>query len=426
VSPDTSDGRAGTHLGYIVDTVKKRTVTARDEPVLGPSREDVDREMVVGLIWPTEADRGLAGDGPKRWRRGGGVWLFYLLSPLGDAWRHHRPIASIAGTLLLAAFAWAYLFLVPKGWWGCRSAGFARSIVGLMFLLSVAATAVIGFSALNALVFVTASAVMLLDSRGSVVFSVLLAVAASVVPQFIGPWHLSGIQWGQGAQILLAGLAVFGFSRLIRANHELAAARNEVAVLAAERERARIARDMHDLLGHSLTTVTVKAALAGRLVDSDPERAKSEIRDVERLAREALSDVRATVSGFRDVRLSTELIAARQVLEAAGIEAELPGVVDNVEGDLAGLFGWVLREGVTNVVRHSRAGRVVVIVEPRAIEIVDDGMGVPTGNDVARPGQGGNGLAGIAERTASVGGRMLSGSPNGSGAGYRLRVEVPA
>ena len=256
------------------------------------------------------------------------------------------------------------------------------------------------------------------------VFGVGLAVLAAVVPQFVTPWHLHGVQWDQGAQIMLAGLAVFGFSRLIKANHELAAARNQVAVLAAERERARIARDMHDLLGHSLTTVTVKSALAGRLVDADPERAKAEIRDVERLAREALADVRATVTGFRDVRLATELVAARQVLEAAGIQAELPGVVDNVEAELATLFGWVLREGVTNVVRHSRAGRVVVTVEPRAIEIVDDGMGLPAGagSEVAVAG---NGLAGLAERTAQMGGRMLTGTPT-LGSGYRLRVEVPA
>lgn len=426
MSRDRPDDRLGTNLGYIVDTVKKRTVPSPDPIAIGPSHEDLDRDMLVGLIGRHSALSGRAGDGPKRWRRGGGVWLFYLLSPLGDAWHDHRLIASVTGTVLLAAFAWCYLFLVPKGWWGLRQARFALAIVALLFVLCLAATAVIGFSALNALVFVTASAVMLLDNRASVLFAVAMAVAASVVPQFIEPWHLTGVQWGQGAQIILAGLAVFGFSRLIRANHELAAARNEVAALAAERERARIARDMHDLLGHSLTTVTVKAALAGRLVDADPERAKAEIRDVERLAREALADVRATVSGFREVRLSTELIAARQVLEAAGIEAELPGVVDNVEADLAGLFGWVLREGVTNVVRHSRAGRVVVIVEPRAIEIVDDGMGVVPGSEVTVPGQGGNGLAGIAERTASVGGRMLSGSPNGSGAGYRLRVEVPA
>jgi two-component system sensor histidine kinase DesK len=180
---------------------------------------------------------------------------------------------------------------------------------------------------------------------------------------------------------------------------------------------------MHDLLGHSLTTLTVKAALAGKLVDADPERAKQEMHDVERLAREALSDVRATVSGFRDVRLSTELVAARQVLEAAGIQAELPGVVDNVEGDLAGLFGWVLREGVTNVVRHSHAGQVRVTVEPRAIEIVDDGTGCPETEPADR--EYGNGLAGIAERTATAGGRMLAGPPTGAH-GFRLRVEVPA
>jgi two-component system, NarL family, sensor histidine kinase DesK len=383
------------------------------------------------LEWMSPELRGRQGDGPKKWRRGGGVWLLYLLSPVGAAWTHHSLAASIAGSVLLAVFCWAYLFIVPRGWWGIRQTPYATAIAGLMLVLAIAETAVIGVSGLTALVFVTASAVMLLGNRASVIFGVVLAVLASVVPQFIGPWHLHGIQWDQGAQILLAGLAVFGFSRLIRANHELAAARNQVAVLAAERERARIARDMHDLLGHSLTTLTVKAALAGRLVDTDPERAKAEIGDVERLAREALADVRATVTGFRDVRLSTELVAARQVLEAAGIEAELPGVVDNVEGDLAGLFGWVLREGVTNVVRHSRAGRVTVTVEPRAIEIVDDGLGSADfgepGRELALAGDApGNGLAGIAERTASVGGRMLAGPRTGSGQGYRLRVEVPA
>lgn len=408
------EGRLDSHLGYIVSKVKSPA-----------GRSD---ERVLGWASPDHASR--PGDGPKKWRRGGGVWLLYLLSPLGDAWHHHRLVASIAGTLLLAAFVWSYLFIVPRGWWGLGNPRNAKATVALMSGLAIAETAVIGFSGLIALVFVSASAVMLLDNRASVIFAVSLAVGATVVPQWIGPWHSPGMQWSQGAQVMLAGLAVFGFSRLIRANHELAAARNEVAVLAAERERARIARDMHDLLGHSLTTVTVKAALAGRLIDTDPVRARAEIQDVERLAREALADVRATVSGFRDVRLSTELVAARQVLEAAGIEAELPGVVDNVEGELATLFGWVLREGVTNVVRHSRAGRVVVTVEARAIEICDDGLGVPAAQgdstDLDVAGQHGNGLAGIAERTAQVGGRMVCGPGPGSNAGYRLRVEVPA
>jgi two-component system sensor histidine kinase DesK len=398
------------------------------------TRANVTEVATRSLRWALPDDRGVPGDGRKRWRRGGGLWLLYLLSPLGDAWSHHQPAASIGGTLLLLVFGWAYLFIVPLAWWGLGNVRYGWQITLAMFALAMAATAVIGYSGLSMLIFVSVTAVVLLPARVALVAGGVVAVAASVVPQYIGPWHLRGVQWGQGAQIVLAGLAVYGFTRLIRANHELAAARNQVAVLAAEQERARIARDMHDLLGHSLTTVTVKAALAGRLVDSDPERAKSEIRDVERLAREALSDVRATVTGFRDVRLSTELVAARQVLEAAGIRAELPGVVDNVEGDLAGLFGWVLREGVTNVVRHSRAEHVVVTVEPRAIEIVDDGTGcpVPAGPTGAPDGlareaaaRHGNGLAGIAERTAAAGGRMLAGPPPGS-RGFRLRVEVPA
>jgi two-component system sensor histidine kinase DesK len=370
------------------------------------------------LEWISPDAGGRSGGGASKFRRGGGIWLLYLLNPLGQAWTHHSLWASVVGTLLLLAFSFAYLFVVPRGWWGIRPASYATAITGLMLALALAETAVIGVQGLTALVFVTASAVMLLGNKASVIFGGLMAVLAAVVPQFIGPWHLRGIQWDQGAQIVLAGLAVYGFTRLIRANHELAAARNEVAVLAAERERARIARDMHDLLGHSLTTITVKASLAGRLVDSDPGRAKAEIRDVERLAREALADVRATVTGFRDVRLATELVAARQVLEAAGIRAELPGAVDNVAADLGGLFGWVLREGVTNVVRHSRAGQVVVTVEPRAIEIVDDG------ECPGSPALQGNGLSGIAERVASAGGRMLAGP--GATTGYRLRVEVPA
>jgi two-component system sensor histidine kinase DesK len=373
------------------------------------------------IEWVTPGVRGTAGDGPKRWRRGGGIWLLYLLNPLGQAWTHHRLIASVAGTALLLAFSVAYLFLVPKGWWGLGQRRYGVEITAVILALALAETAVIGVQGLTAMVFVAVAGVMLLPNRAAIVFAALLAVGSAVAPQYIGPWHVEGVQWSDGASVVLAGLAVYGFSRLIRANHELAAARNEVAVLAAERERARIARDMHDLLGHSLTTVTVKAALASRLVETDPARARTEMQDVERLAREALADVRATVSGIRDVRLSTELINARQVLEAAGIRADLPGIVDNVEGDLAPLFGWVLREGVTNVVRHSRADRVTVTVEPRAIEIVDDGR---SSGGSGSPALQGNGLSGIAERAAAAGGRMLAGPcPE---RGYRLRVEVPA
>ena len=365
-------------------------------------------------------------EGPKRFRRGGGFWLVYLAVPLGSAWTHHQLAASIAGTVLLVAFGWAYLFLVPLGWWGARGARYSYLIVGVLMTLTVAATAVIGENGLMALIFVAAASIILLPGRVALGEVAVLAVVSSVLPQFIKPWHQHGLAWSIGVSVALASLAVFGFSRLIRANAELAAMREEVATLAAERERLRIARDLHDLLGHSLTTVTVKAALATRLFDQDPVRARAEIAEVEALARESLADVRAAVAGYREVRLATELATAREVLDAAGIDAQLPGVVEGMSPEVGGLFGWVVREGVTNVVRHSKATSVRITLDATGIEIVDDGSGCVRKPGELAPTHPGNGLAGLAERADAMGGRLLAGPVDGGASGFRLRVEVPA
>jgi two-component system, NarL family, sensor histidine kinase DesK len=362
-------------------------------------------------------------DGPKRWRRGGGFWLIYLAIPLGSAWTHHRLAASIAGTALLLLFAFCYLFLVPLGWWGARGARYSYLIVGALLVVTASATAVIGFNGLWMLIFVAAATIILLPGRVALVTVASFAVVSAVLPQYIKPWHQKGLQWNVGASVALASLAVFGFSRLIRANAELAAMREEVATLAAERERMRIARDLHDLLGHSLTTVTVKAALATRLFDQDPARARAEIAEVEILARESLADVRAAVAGYREVRLATELATAREVLAAAGIDAQVPGAVDGMSPEVGGLFGWVVREGVTNVVRHSRATKVRITLDATGIEIVDDGSGclkLPAHMTT------GHGLIGLAERADALGGRLVAGPVDGAASGFRLRVEVPA
>jgi two-component system sensor histidine kinase DesK len=358
-------------------------------------------------------------DGARNWRRGGGFWLLYLLNPLGQAWTDHRLSASIAGTVLLVAFAWAYLFLVPTAWYGRARLGRAIVVCATLFGLSVAETAVIGVDGLTAWVFVAAATIVLLPVRPAFVFAGVLAIVATVVPQYIPPWDVHDLEWSLGVAVALASLAVFAFTRLIRANHELAAAREEVVRMAAERERLRIARDLHDLLGHSLTTITVKAALAKRLLETDPARAAEEIGAVEQLARESLADTRTAVAGYREVRLATELATAREVLAAAGIQAVLPGVVDDVPADLGGLFGWVVREGVTNVVRHSHASRVRIALDGRAIEIEDDGNGAVAGC----ADKCGSGLSGLAERAASVGGNLTAGPANSGG--FRLRVEVP-
>ncbi|MGZ4611994.1 MAG: sensor histidine kinase [Kineosporiaceae bacterium] len=155
--------------------------------------------------------------------------------------------------------------------------------------------------------------------------------------------------------------------------------------------------------------LTVKAELAGRLVSIDPARAGQEIAEVEQLARQALTDVRGAVSGYREATLPRELASARVALDAAGIEAELPGAVDDIPPGRRELLAWAVREGVTNVVRHSNAAHAWVRLDPDGVEIADDGVGPDAAGDGRLPvpdlGPGGpsQGLVGLRERAAAVG-----------------------
>ena len=244
-----------------------------------------------------------------------------------------------------------------------------------------------------------------------------LALVAAFVPALVPAWH-AGVQVDWLITIPLVAMAMWGFFGLIRSNNELAAARAEVARLAAENERTRIARDLHDLLGHSLSTITVKAGPARRLAErGEPERAAAEIAAVERLSRATLAGILAELPGQREITLAGELATAREVLRAAGILAELPGSVDIVDPALSELFGWALREGITSVVRHSRATHCAVTFGPEWIEIVDDGRGGLTAP------QSGTGLVGLRERAAAAGGTV---DARPLAPGWRLRVQVPA
>nr|WP_241728651.1 sensor histidine kinase [Nocardioides zeae] len=183
----------------------------------------------------------------------------------------------------------------------------------------------------------------------------------------------------------------------------------EIALVA---ERERVARDVHDVLGHSLTVVVAKAELAERLVDLDPERAKAEIASIRSLSREALGEVRATVSGLRVARLGDELASAREALTAADIVADVPSDPDVVDPRRRIVVAWVLREAVTNVVRHSGASRCTVELGDARLAVSDDGRG-----GVHQPG---NGLRGIGERVRAAGGTLtVTSGPEG---GTRLEV----
>jgi two-component system sensor histidine kinase DesK len=173
---------------------------------------------------------------------------------------------------------------------------------------------------------------------------------------------------------------------------------------------------LHDLLGHSLTTITVKAGLARRLGEADPEGAVAQITEVEDLCRRVLADVRAAVSGYREVTLASELARGRELLRASGITADLPTATEVADPAHQELFGWAVREGLTNVIRHSRARSCTVRVSPSSVEIVDDGQGSSA--------SAGNGLSGLRERAAAAGGDIDAGPAQPTG--WRLRVWVPA
>jgi two-component system, NarL family, sensor histidine kinase DesK len=167
------------------------------------------------------------------------------------------------------------------------------------------------------------------------------------------------------------------------------------------------------VLGHSLTVVAVKSELAGRLVERNPEQAIAEIADIETLARTALADLRAAVSSYRDMSLDSELSAARTAFDAAGIVAHLPADWAIVDEDLRPLFGWALREAVTNIIRHANATECWVELTASSLHVRDNGRGLP--------GDGkGNGLTGLRERATEAGARLTT--ANAPSGGFVLTV----
>jgi two-component system sensor histidine kinase DesK len=229
----------------------------------------------------------------------------------------------------------------------------------------------------------------------------------------------------QGVAVSVIGITVFALSAARRANTSLEAARQDLARLAVARERDRIARDLHDTLGHSLSLIAIKSELAGRLLPRDPERAAAEIADVEHAAREALASVRAAVRGDLRPTLIGELDAARAVLDAAGVEVRIDHDAGPLPTVADGVLAWAVREGVTNVVRHSGARRGEIRTWRTGaevdLEVRDDGRhgGAPS----STVSSAGSGLRGVRERAMSIGGRVEAGPLDGRG--YRLFVAVP-
>jgi two-component system sensor histidine kinase DesK len=227
---------------------------------------------------------------------------------------------------------------------------------------------------------------------------------------------------GLALSLLGIGAAMVAMGEIMRANRELHDARAELARLAVADERERFARDLHDLLGHSLSVISLKAQLARKRLPQDPEAALDDVADIETVSREALREVRQAVSGYRKPALDAELQGARTALDAAGIETTIDRPAVELPAEVEAVLAWTVREAATNVIRHSGARhstiRLVPALDHAVVEILDDGGGVngSQGN--------GTGLTGLQERLRQAGGRLEAG-PRDDGPGFRVRAVVP-
>jgi two-component system sensor histidine kinase DesK len=379
-----------------------------------------------GAVPSVPSPRGPAGLRPQ-WRFGYlfvAVWLVFLIEPIRAAWTATDVAPIWRGLAIVALFGFAAGFVGFSAWWrSLRLRGAPRRIGAVWLALALGAALLAlaapggGESTLAGLVYIAVTAVMNLPVRPALAVVVASVAAIVVLPRVVPGWTPSD---SAVTSVLLASFAAYGVSQMLDRNAELARAREQLVDLAVSQERERMSRDVHDILGHSLTVITVKTELAGRLLETLPrdpavDRARAEVADAERLAREALADVRATVSGTREVSLTGELAAARSALAAAGIHAALPSAVDVVPARHRELFAWALREGVTNVVRHAGATSCVIQLSADCVEIRDDGRG-PGGCGT------GSGLAGLRARAEQAGDRVeVERAPEG---GFLLRVAV--
>ena len=351
------------------------------------------------------------------------VWLAFLLFPLIDAIDRHGSAAHHGFVIGAAAlFVAAYVALVLT-WRSRRQTALTTGLFAVLVAVAIALTLVDQSNWGFLFTYACACASLLSSSRLAFSAVAMCTVLAGVTSSLSGA--SGGSVVGFVASTAGIGLLMLLMRDLRVRNEELSRARAELARLAVTEERERFARDLHDLLGHSLSVIALKAELAGRLLPSSPERAASEIAEAETVARQALTEVREAVSGYRRPTLIGELEGARMALSAAGIAAELQRPAVALDSDVEAVLAWAVREGATNAIRHSGARNVAIRVSAgladAAVEVIDDGVG---GTGSAANGDGGHGLRGLAERAERLDGRLEAGArPEG---GFRLAVIVPA
>lgn len=386
-------------------------------------------------------------------------WLLFttvwLLFPVGFVIQVLRttdlsPLQLLALLTSLAAFISIFLWLMLR--YPFPTSGLPprelRVRIGLLLAMAVLALYVelaYGSGVPYRFMYVVIAAAVTLPTPKAAWMVTATTVVTGVVYGVQAGWDTLATAWTNIVPFPLIGTGMIAVSGLVVTVRELQAARREIAQLAAAeavaKERLRFARDLHDLLGHSLSSITLKSELADRLLPDTPKTHKAvvEVRDIQGIARGALREVREAVSGYRQAHLGEELVGAREMLGAAGIACRIENDAGLLPKSVEAILAWTVREGVTNVIRHSRArhceiqltredGKVGEAGEVRA-EVSDDGRGLlpardGTGGSGTEESAGGSGLSGLAERVAGFPGADFEAGPLPEG-GFRLRVSLP-
>lgn len=356
---------------------------------------------------------------PPRFGKAPYLWILMLSFML---WKYLHVAPSWRELALLGATLLVYPPLYFASYW---SVGPARALLIVLTCLFGALWAPHNFGASTFFIYACGmcAGIRTPGRAYAALLAVLLtaALVASALPGFALDFLMPVLIVGT-----LVGLGNVMDARLSRSRDQLLRKQEEVEQMATIAERERISRDMHDLLGHTLSLITLKAELAGKLFERDPAACRREIGDIERSAREALSEVRSAVSGYRQTGFAHELAGARASLAAASIELRadvqalaLPPAAENV-------MSLALREAVTNIVRHAGATRCELTLTLTdgmiVLRIADNGAHLASGAQLRH----GNGLTGMHERIAALGGKLALSVERGLALELRLPAGAPA
>jgi two-component system sensor histidine kinase DesK len=408
---ETAETSAGTERGGTFRRIlatgrcgaRRKTFDEEIEHLKGP---DGNALIPWGLMVIGPATDVVTGQVPLPWLAGGGLVVFCVLyvttvrAAFSARWKSGR-----APLRLLLALA-------------CTTAALAIGYGGNFLLLFVLVSLCIGSVASSR------------QQLGTMLMPTSAAAGTIAGLRHEGFWSTASLAYGT----FLSGLVVSVILTLFYAVTQLKETRQELARSAVAEERMRFSRDLHDLLGHTLSVIVVKSEAARRLAPRNLDAALTQVADIEAVGRQALTEIREAVTGYREGSLSTELDRARSALTASDIEVVVQESGPPLPPQTEALLGWVVREGVTNVVRHSGASSTRIELRTGGgsaeLTITDNGCGPCVPPSAAGAGTGtetlartGTGLRGLTERLAAAGGSLTSGPAQGGG--FRVTATLP-